>query len=158
MPIFRRKKQHTILTCPTGGRIVPLGEIPDPVFATGTVGQGCAIDPSDGTFTSPVDGELILVARTGHAFAVRADDGTEVLVHIGIDTVQLKGDGFTVLATAGQHVRQGEPIIQVDLALVRDRVPSLISPVLVSNHAEHPVEQLASGQIHQGEPLLSTTS
>ncbi len=120
---------------PVRGRLLSLDDVPDPVFAGRSVGNGFAVEPSEGAFCAPIDGELILLAKTLHAFAVRSDAGAEILVHIGIDTVMLKGEGFAALRRQGDRVAAGDPIIACDLAAVAERVPSLATPVLLTNGA-----------------------
>ena len=100
---FKKQKSESVYS-PVAGRIVSLDEVPDPVFAQRSVGDGFAVEPREGSFRSPVDGELVLVAKTLHAFAVRTPEGAEILVHIGIDTVTLKGAGFTGHRQAGETV------------------------------------------------------
>lgn len=132
---------------PVAGEVITLDDVPDPVFAGRSIGDGFAVLPTDGVFRAPVDGELALLAETLHAFAVRTDAGAEVLVHIGVDTVTLKGEGFTALATMGDRVRVGDPVIQVDLASVADKVPSMATPVIVTNGDEFSISaaNLAAG-------------
>jgi PTS system glucose-specific IIA component len=127
------KKKTESVYSPASGRIVPLDEVPDPVFAQRSVGDGFAVEPTEGSFRSPVDGELVLVAETLHAFAVRTAEGAEILVHIGIDTVTLKGAGFTAHRTAGESVTRGDLIISCDLADIAGKVPSMATPVLLTN-------------------------
>ncbi|MDI3196144.1 PTS glucose transporter subunit IIA [Pseudarthrobacter sp. AL07] len=127
------KKKSESIYSPVSGRIVSLDEVPDPVFAQRSVGDGFAIEPTDGSFRSPVDGELVLVAKTLHAFAVRTHEGAEILVHIGIDTVTLKGEGFTGHRQAGDMVSRGDLIISCDLDAIRTKVPSMVTPVLLTN-------------------------
>ena len=138
--MFGRKKRHeerhvgvVEVRMPAPGPVIALTDVPDPVFAGGLVGQGVAVDPTEGVFVAPVTGTLTLVADTGHAFGLRTDEGLEVLVHVGIDTVTLKGEGFTRLRNVGDRVTAGTPIVEVDLPVVAARVPSVISPVLVTN-------------------------
>lgn len=127
------KRRTTSVTRPAQGRLVTLDEVPDPMFAARSLGDGFAVEPVDGVFASPVDGELIVVAETGHAFGVRADSGAELLVHVGIDTVALGGEGFTVLRAVGDRVAAGDPVVEVDLDVVAPRVPSMLTPVVVTN-------------------------
>ena len=134
---FSSKSRGVRVVAPCAGELIDLSAIPDPVFANRTLGDGFAVETAAGTICSPVDGALVLVAGTGHAFAVRADGGAEVLVHIGVDTVVLRGEGFEPLASAGQRVNAGEPVVRVDLARVRPDVPSLATCVVVTNH--HPI-------------------
>lgn len=124
---------------PVAGRAVALADVPDPVFAQGLVGEGFAVAPEAGVYRAPVTGTVVLVAETGHAYAVRTDDGLEVLVHIGIDTVALKGRGFRVVRWVGERVEAGAPVVEVDLEAIRDDVTSLISPVLVTSTGTHAV-------------------
>lgn len=152
--MFTRRRK-SVVQAPVAGAVVALGDVPDPVFASGTVGAGCAIAPADGRFTSPIDGEIMLVAPTGHAFAVRGSDGVEVLVHIGIDTVALKGVGFDVRKQAGDRVAAGELVVVADLDLLRAKAPTLVSPVLVCNAAKHPITSVATGNVQQGDPLIT---
>jgi PTS system glucose-specific IIA component len=130
------KKKSDSVYSPVAGRIVSLDEVPDPVFARRSIGDGFAVDPTDGSFCSPVDGELVLVAETGHAFAVRTADGAEILVHIGIDTVTLKGDGFTAHRKVGDMVARGDVVISCDLDSITTKVPSMLTPVLLANGTE----------------------
>ncbi|WP_246227027.1 PTS sugar transporter subunit IIA [Propioniciclava coleopterorum] len=118
---------------PVEGRLLPLEEVPDPVFAKRTMGHGFAVEPTGGTFRAPVAGELILLAKTLHAYAIRTDAGAEVLVHVGIDTVTLRGKGFAALAATGDRVEVGDPILTCDLDAVGQQVPSLITPVVLTN-------------------------
>lgn len=130
------KKITESVYSPVSGRIVSLDEVPDPVFAKRSVGDGFAVIPTDGSFRSPVDGELVLVAKTRHAFAVRTHEGAEILVHIGIDTVTLKGKGFTGHRQAGETVSRGDIIISCDLDDMQSKVPSMVTPVLLTNGAK----------------------
>ena len=102
------------------GEFIPAEKIADPVFAKSMVGQTVAIEPSDGVITSPVNGVLEVVFPTGHAFGVRGNDGTGYLVHIGIDTVSMKGQGFKVLKKQGDTVKAGETVVKMDLAKVNE--------------------------------------
>ncbi len=130
---FQRGHRTEPVFLPAPGRMIDLTDVPDPVFAGRSMGDGFAVEPTEGVFRSPVDGELILVADTGHAFGVRTPGGAELLVHIGIDTVLLKGAGFRVLRTVGERVRAGDPVVECDLDDVRAAVPSLATPVIVTN-------------------------
>ncbi|WP_220033932.1 PTS sugar transporter subunit IIA [Arthrobacter psychrolactophilus] len=127
------KKKGDQIFAPAAGTVMALADVPDPVFASGAVGEGFAVEPTEGNFVSPVDGELILLAKTLHAFAVRTDAGAEILVHIGMDTVKLKGEGFTAHRAKGEMVKQGELVISCDLAAMTPLVPSMVTPVLLTN-------------------------
>lgn len=135
---LKKKKQENntdILkfVAPVKGKTLPLSEVPDPVFAQGMVGAGLAIIPEDDVIAAPVDGELTLVFNTKHAFAMTLDNGIELLVHIGLETVTLNGEGFEQLAQAGTKVKAGTPIIKVDRAFIKSKGLPLITPILITN-------------------------
>lgn len=121
------------LVSPVQGRALPLSEVPDPVFAQKMAGDGVAIDPTGDLVVAPADGELTLVFNTKHAFALTLPNGAEILVHIGIDTVSLNGEGFEQLVTAGTNVKAGTPIIKIDREFIKSKGFSLITPVLLTN-------------------------
>lgn len=115
---------------PMAGWVAPLGEVPDPVFAEKVLGDGVAIDPIDGHIVAPCDGVIATLAA--HAFTVRTDDGVEILTHVGLDTVALKGEGFEALVREGQSVTAGDPVLTADLDLLARKAKSLISPVIIA--------------------------
>ncbi|MDJ0319096.1 PTS glucose transporter subunit IIA [Pseudarthrobacter sp. PS3-L1] len=121
------------VTAPLPGRVVALSDVPDPVFAKGLVGGGVAILPDENaetlTAVAPLDGKVIKVLP--HAFIIQHTAGPAILVHIGIDTVKLKGAGFTVLASKGDMVKAGDPMVTVDATHARAAGLSLCSPVVV---------------------------
>lgn len=121
------------LVAPVKGKTLSLLEVPDKVFAQKMVGDGLAIMPEDDVIAAPVDGELALVFETKHAFAMKLDNGIEILVHIGLDTVSLNGDGFEQLVEAGNKVKAGTPIIKVNREFIKSKGLSLITPVLITN-------------------------
>lgn len=143
---------------PLPGRLIPLSEVPDPVFAKGLVGGGAAVVPDDDagviTAVAPLDGKVIKVMP--HAYIVQHASGPAVLVHVGIDTVGLKGEGFSVLAQKGDQVRAGDPMISVDVAFVRSKNLSMCSPVVILDSAPDAIEPPASGgRVEAGGYLFS---
>ena len=138
---------------PMAGKLVPLDQVPDPVFADKIMGDGFAIDPASGDVISPVDGTITsFMADTRHAVGITADDGIEVLIHIGIDTVTLGGSGFTSLVAQEDRVKAGQLLLQVDLAQIKGKVPSLITPVVFTNlPAGLQVSVAAGREIERGE-------
>ena len=116
---------------PLTGQAVALDQVPDPVFSGKVLGDGIAIIPSDGKILSPVDGTLVTVAETKHAFGYQTEEGTELLVHVGLETVGLQGQGFTVIAKEGAKVKKGDLIAEVDLAFLKEKGINPITPVLV---------------------------
>jgi multiphosphoryl transfer protein len=120
------------LLAPLAGWSTPLAEVPDEVFAARLLGDGLAIDPTAGTLHAPCDGELVLVAASGHAVTVRTPDGCDVLLHVGIDTVGLAGEGFKVHVAQGARVHAGDALLSFDLDLLARRARSLLTPVIVT--------------------------
>ena len=134
---------------------MPLEEVPDAVFAQRMLGDGLAIDPTSGILHAPCAAELISVAPTGHAVTLRTDIGAELLMHVGIDTVALKGEGFEAQVEAGRRVEAGAPLIRFDLDVVARRAPSLVTPVLVTNGERFEiVRRLLGRSVAQGELLM----
>ncbi|MBZ9693041.1 PTS sugar transporter subunit IIA [Clostridium cagae] len=133
--LFKKKKEDSNLklVAPITGKAIPLSEVPDPVFAQKMAGDGLAIEPSDNVAVAPADGELTLVFNTKHAFAMTLANGTELLVHIGIETVSLNGEGFEQLVEQGTKVKAGTPIIKFDREFIKSKGLPLITPVLITN-------------------------
>jgi glucose-specific phosphotransferase system IIA component len=152
LKMFKKKGEQVFAPAP--GTLMALADVPDPVFASGAVGEGFAVEPSEGSFVSPADGELVLVAKTLHAFAVRTEAGAEILVHIGMDTVKLKGEGFTAHRAKGEQVKQGDVIITCDLAQVSPLVPSMVTPVLLTNGNDFVIADTEIGAAH-GAPVIT---
>ena len=122
-----------IITSPLRGWATTLDEVPDPVFAQRMMGDGVAIQPLGDTVVAPFDGEVVTLHEAGHAVSLRSAEGAEILIHIGLDTVMLKGEGFTPLVAAGDRVARGDPLIRFDLDAVALAATSLITPVIVTN-------------------------
>ncbi|APX32109.1 PTS sucrose transporter subunit IIBC [Brachybacterium sp. P6-10-X1] len=125
---------------PVPGAVVPLSEVPDPTFAGGIMGPGVAIEPTSGEVVAPAAGTVTHVFPTGHAVALTLDDGTEVLVHVGLDTVKMQGEGFTTLVETGEHVSAGTPLLRADLSAIRVAGYSTVTPVIVLNDKEARIE------------------
>ena len=123
----------TEIATAVAGKVISLDDVPDKVFASRALGEGVGIIPTDGTIVAPVSGVLATVAGTGHAYGIKTDDGVEVLIHVGIDTVRLKGEGFTVLVTKGERVTRGEVLGTVDLEVVKAAGFDPTTMVVVTN-------------------------
>ena len=127
------EEKDTVLLSPLAGEVVPLDSIEDQAFASGMMGKGLAIIPSEGILKSPIDGEVIALFPTGHAIGLRSDSGVEILIHIGMDTVQLNGRGFSTKVSVGDHVQKGQVLIEFEQDLIQSEGYSLVTPVLVTN-------------------------
>ena len=130
------------ILAPVSGKVVELSSVPDPVFSEKLTGDGCAILLEGADVLAPVDGEITLFFETKHAFAITTASGVQVLVHVGLDTVILDGEGITALHHTGEHVTGGTPILRLDLPFLKKRHINLISPVLIVNYDK--VRDLAS--------------
>lgn len=138
--------KHPLLA-PISGKAIALDAVPDPVFSEKLTGDGIAILAESDTVLAPCSGVISLFFETKHAFAITADDGTQVLVHIGLDTVIMNGEGITTLHQRGERVSTGEPILKLDLALLKKRKINLISPILIVNYdTVRKLETTAPGQ------------
>ncbi|WP_188703317.1 N-acetylglucosamine-specific PTS transporter subunit IIBC [Silvimonas iriomotensis] len=146
-----------VLVAPLTGNIVPLDQVPDAAFASKAVGEGIAIQPTGKFVVAPASGTLVKIFNSNHAFALVADSGAEIIVHIGIETVKLGGQGFTRLAEQGAHVNAGEPVLELDLEYLAANAQSLISPVVISNSDQFAgLADLASGSVEAGKSALYT--
>lgn len=132
------------ITSPLSGTVKALAEVPDETFANEKVGKGVAIEPSEGMVYAPFSGTIVAIPPTNHAIGILSDDGTEVLVHVGIDTVDLEGKGFILLVEKGQRVTKGDKVLQFDLEFIKNQGLPTITPVVVSNSPEY-LEVLPSG-------------
>lgn len=138
---------------PITGRLISLSDVPDAVFAQKIMGDGFAIDPSEGEIVSPVNGTVTsFMSDTRHAVGITSEHGLEILVHIGIDTVKLSGEGFRAFVKQDDVVRAGQPLLEVNLDLIRSKVPSLISPIVFTNLPEGRMVSVEAGRrIQRGE-------
>ena len=128
-----KKNQKLNLVAPVSGKTINLSEVPDPVFAQKMAGDGLGIDSTGDVIVAPCDGEVTLIFKTKHAFAMTLENGVEIIVHIGIETVSLNGEGFEQLVEQGTKVKAGTPIIKIDRELIKNKGLSLITPVLITN-------------------------
>lgn len=147
------------LLAPLRGWCASLDETPDAVFAERLLGAGVAIDPTGDTLHAPCDGEVISVAASRHAVAIRAGNGAEILLHVGIDTVALAGEGFHALVEAGARVRSGDPLLKFDLDALARQAKSLITPIVITNSDRFAIVDAQCGRaVEVGDPLLELRS
>lgn len=153
--------QEVVLTAPLNGTVVALEDVPDPVFSSGAVGKGAGIEPSDGAsikVVAPADGSVVVAPSSGHAYGLALDNGLEILIHVGIDTVNLKGKGFDVKVGKGDRVKAGQTLVVVDRAVIEEAGYKLVTPVLVTNYMNFAeVEVIADGSIKAGTDLVKAT-
>ena len=143
------------LIAPLSGEIVAIEDVPDVVFAEKIVGDGIAIRPTGNKMVAPCDGEIGKIFETNHAFSLESDTGIEMFVHFGIDTVELKGNGFTRVAQEGQKVKAGDTIITFDLEYLKEHAKSILTPVVISNMDQIKEMQKMSGTVVVAEdPVL----
>lgn len=142
---------------PVNGTAIALADVSDPVFASLAMGRGIAVEPADGRIVSPVDGTVTVVAETGHALGLLSDAGAEVLIHIGIDTVELKGKPFTPRAKVGDHVKRGDVLVEADLDAIRAADKAATTMLVVTNTDTYTaVDQLATGEVKAGDAVVAT--
>lgn len=148
--------QSTKLVSPLDGEVKPLSEIKDEVFSSGAMGEGVAIEPSEGVLHAPADGKIALVFPTGHAVGLNTTDGAEVLMHIGMDTVNLQGKGFKTLVEKGQEVKAGDPLVKFNIKEIKAAGYEVTTPVVVTNSKKYEsVQQVAQGEVKVGQEILS---
>lgn len=150
--------QPNTLYAPVSGRLIAMSDVPDPVFSGEVLGKGCAIWPSDDVVYSPVDGTVSVTM--GHAVGINTDDGVEILVHVGVDTVNMQGDGFTAYVEKGAAVKAGDPVIGID----RDKIKAAGYPdcvvLAVSNSASFEDVSMigaAESTVSAGDAVVSIT-
>ncbi len=142
------------IVSPLNGTAAALEQVPDPVFSEKVLGDGCAVIPSDGRIYAPVDGEISSIAETNHAYGFTGDNGLEILVHFGLETVALKGEGFTPHVKVGDRVKAGDLVAEADIALLRSKGINLITPVIICDGADDMDMLVESGSVRAGSSVL----
>ncbi|MCP3031035.1 PTS glucose transporter subunit IIA [Halobacillus sp. A1] len=132
--LFGKKSVEEQIVAPVSGKVVSLDEVPDPVFSQRMMGDGVAIEPTNGEVVSPVDGEIVQLFPTNHAVGIKTKSGVEVLVHIGLETVAMEGEGFEGHITTGDQVKAGDKLVTFDTALVEEKAKSTITPIVITNY------------------------
>ncbi|WP_057913799.1 PTS glucose transporter subunit IIA [Peribacillus muralis] len=131
--LFGKKETMEQLLAPINGQVIKIEDVPDPVFSGKLMGDGIAILPEEGLVVSPVEAEVIQVFHTKHALGLRTKSGIELLIHIGLDTVNLKGEGFELHVAEGQHVKAGDKLVTFDIEFLKANAPSIITPIVITN-------------------------
>lgn len=137
---FRKKDELLVLYKPVKGKVIDISEVQDNMFSEKLMGDGIAIDPENNEVLAPCDGKVLLVPKTLHAVALEGSNGAEILIHIGIDTVELKGQGFTCHVNAGDMVKRGDKLISFDREFITGQGKPLITPVVITNADDMGIE------------------
>ena len=149
-----KEKSQSVVYAPLTGKAVPLEQVPDPVFSEKVLGDGVAIIPEDGRIVSPVDGQIVSVAETGHAYGFSTEDGLELLVHVGLETVSLKGECFKVHVKERDQVKKGDLVAEVDLAYLAEKNINPITPVLICSDIDDQDLKCAEGGVEAGKTAV----
>ena len=150
---FKGEKMTVMM--PLEGKVIPLEELPDETFASAILGGGCGIEPTGKTVYAPFDGTVNQVASTLHAVGLTSEDGIEILVHVGMDTVEMKGNGFTSLVKEGTKVKAGTPLLKVDLEAIRAAGHPTATALIVTNSDDLPeISVVANGDAAAGTPVF----
>jgi|SRR5690625_1080710 len=154
------KPKETKIFAPANGEIVALEDVPDPVFSQKMMGEGIAIVPAEGKIVSPVDGEIIQVPDTKHAIGIRSEDGMEILIHVGLETVALKGEGFNTNVQTGDQVSVGQALLDFDLEYVRENAENMITPIVITNssNSDKQYTMTTEKEGSAGETVIITAS
>ncbi|PHO08028.1 PTS sugar transporter [Thermoanaerobacterium thermosaccharolyticum] len=131
--IFKKNCKKLLIKAPVDGDIVDIVEVPDEVFAQKLVGDGVAVNPKSDIFVSPANGVITTVFPTKHAIGIKTLDGIEIMIHVGVDTVKLNGEGFTTFINEGDKVKIGDKLLQINMTIVKSKAKSLISPIIITN-------------------------
>ena len=149
---FKNKREE--IHSPINGVVKPISEAPDKVFSQKMMGDGFCIEPEDGIVLSPVNGTITTVFPTKHCIGIKSKSGLEIIIHFGMDTVSLKGKGFTSFVEAGAKVKVGDKILEVKLDEIKDKVPSLTTPIVISNANNKVISLKKEGKVKAGEVVL----
>lgn len=150
------KKKGSVLTAPVTGTVISLENVPDQVFAKKIMGDGVAFQYDGSTIFSPCDGKVKMIAETKHAIGITDSAGADILIHIGLDTVALNGEGFTVNVSVGDKVSKGQPVISIDRELMEQKKIDLTTPMIITNASELKSTTILniSGNVTKGETEL----
>lgn len=152
--LFSSKQQDFILKSPVKGQAVPLSEVSDPTFGEGILGQGVAIKSSADRVCAPCDAVVEMMFDTAHAVSLKAENGAEVLIHVGLETVSLKGEHFKALVKSGDHVTAGQPLIEYERKALEEKGFDTIIPVVICNTDSFEHVTAVTGEVNEGDEIL----
>ncbi|CCQ93592.1 Glucose-specific phosphotransferase enzyme IIA component [[Clostridium] ultunense Esp] len=157
MNLFKKNKPIDILS-PMSGKIVPLEEVDDKAFSERRLGEGIAIKITDGKVIAPFDGEITSTYKSNHCVVIRSKEGIELLIHVGLETIKLKGEGFTQHVALMQEVKQGDVILEADLELLKEKGKSLMSPIIITNMGRVESIEKVEGNVEKGLSKIMTVT
>ncbi|WP_342430316.1 PTS glucose transporter subunit IIA [Neobacillus sp. FSL H8-0543] len=154
------KKAKLNIVTPVNGSIIPLDQVPDPVFSEKMMGEGVAVMPSEGNIYAPVNGTIVQIANTKHAIGILAEEGSEILIHVGLETVSLKGEGFKVRVNLGDKVSVGQILLEVDWEYIRKNAKSTVTPIVITNSQNGKKQYTLTNETEaiQGKTIIMTVS
>lgn len=145
----------TELVSPLAGELLPLSEVKDEVFSSGAMGEGVAVEPSEGVLHAPADGKVVMTFPTGHAIGMKTSDGAEILMHIGMDTVNLQGHGFETLVAKGDEVKAGDKLVKFDIDAIHAKGYVVTTPIVVTNSKDYEkITVVSQGKVKVGQEIL----
>ena len=152
---LKGKAKENVIFSPCNGKVVPLAEVPDPTFSDKILGDGFAVIPSEGRIYAPADGEVTMVFDTLHAVTITTGRGTELLIHIGLETVTLKGEPFTAYVAVGDRVKKGDLLMEADLEKIKEAGLHTVTPVLICNTDDYEkICLVKEGEVSHDEEVL----
>lgn len=155
MKLFQNKPKEKAVFSPLNGQVIPLSNVKDPVFADGILGKGAAVLPSEGRLVSPVNGTILNVFPTLHAIGIQSDDGLEILIHLGFDTVELEGKYFKSNISEGDKVSVGDLLIEFQIEEIKNAGYDITTPIVVTNSDQYEtIEAMPEENIRAGEKLI----
>ena len=155
---FKKKEEGLMVASPIKGKTVELSQVSDPTFGECMLGKGVAILPAEGKVYAPADGEISMMFETHHAVSMVTTEGIELLIHIGLETVALKGDGFEAHVQSGDQVKKGDLLLSMDLENIKAAGYDIISPIVVCNTDDYTdVQGIPSKQVSEGDQIIKIT-
>lgn len=151
--IFRKKSEANIVA-PLDGEAIDISQVEDEVFSQKMLGDGIAIKPTSGVVVAPCNGKVIQVFPTNHAIGIKSNEGLEILIHLGLDTVELKGEGFKRLVNQGDKVKAGDKLVELDMDFLSKHAKSLVTPIVITNGAEVKSMEKFLGTVVRGETMV----
>lgn len=155
--LFKKKEEDSDIIAPLTGKVIPLEQVPDQVFSQKMMGDGLAIEPLNKDVLSPIEGEVVDVFKTRHAISLRAENGAEILIHMGLETVQLDGKGFDIMIENGQKVKKGDILATYDINTIAEEGYKTVTPIVLLNADDYQMTNVIDGQeVTAGSETLFT--